>query len=683
MPFRLLRYFTILSLTSIVLTSLLLGSLFQYIAVQNLEHNEENHNIAIARLLSGSTWPEFQGFLKTASQLTADEIRKHPRTLELDQSLQQQVSGTSVLKIKIFSLDGYTVFSTDFSQIGSSKKGHTAYESAAKGRVVSKLSFRDKFYARSELIENLNVLSSYIPIRQQDDERIQGVFEVYQDVTSLVHEIKQTQYQIIFWVSGILALLFLVLFVVVRHADKIILRYNKEQKQQVDSMKHVAYHDGLTGLPNRNLFMDRLEHSMAQTERSDTLLALVFIDLDRFKQVNDNLGHDAGDQLLCQAAERMKKCIREMDTVSRLSGDEFTIILGNLNSVERIHQVSERIIHSLNAPFHLGGHDVIITCSMGVAIYPFWDDDPEDLIKKADAAMYYSKTHGRNAYNFFSADMLQKSGERFRFEIDLLHALEKDQYVLHFQPKVDINTWTMQSMEALLRWQHPDEGLVPPDKFIPILEETGMISKVGDWVLRQSCSINRKWQDAGLPPLKIAVNVSAQQFRQQDFSDTVRYALVDTGLEPRWLELELTESCIIEDIEESVEILGELRGLGVGISIDDFGTGYSSLSYLCKLPIDTLKIDQSFVFNLLEKPENKSIVTAIISFAHSLRLDVIAEGVETAQQLAFLTAMRCTAVQGYLLSKPLTQQEFEKLYREGADFTHILGTIKEKLDNGT
>lgn len=671
-PFRLLRYFTIICLASVITTSFFLGSWVRQISVDNLVQSEERNNIALTQVLSNSVWPRFHEFIVNAHQLSADEIRTHPTTKILDNFIHEQVRNLKVIKIKIYDLNGLTVFSSDFKQIGHSKQSHPSFLQAKHGQVISKLSFRDKIYAKKELIQNRNVISSYVPINPYNKDNIEGVFEVYKDVTLIMEEIDATQTRLITGIIAALGVLFFVLFFVVRHADKIIQEYNLAQQQTTEEISQIAFYDGLTGLPNRILFMERMKHALQAAVRSQKLVVLMFIDLDRFKQINDNLGHEAGDTLLCQVADRFIGCVRTGDTVARISGDEFTIILENLYNIERATSVAQRIINELSQPFLLGNNEACVTCSIGLSIYPYDDDDVGSLVKKADSAMYFSKSYGRNNYHYFKPDMLRHGSEAYDLESRLNNALAESQFRLFFQPKVNLTDWTMHGMEALIRWQHPEKGIIPPDQFIPILEETGHIIQVGEWVLRESCRVTKQWQNEGLPPLCVAVNVSALQFRQPGFLDMIDSILNETGLNPKYLELELTESCLLEDIDETIQIMQNLKNKGIKLTIDDFGTGYSSLSYLCKLPVDVLKIDRCFVQDMMDNHEKRSIVTAIISFAHGLKMDVVAEGIESMQQLIFVSAMRCTSVQGFLLSKAIPEQEFYTLYKAGGSFKYLV-----------
>ena len=678
-PFRLLRYFSLISLFSIIIASLLLGTWFRNLAENDLVHNEERSNIALAQVLAKAVWPEFSDFLSNAHKLNVEEIRNHPKTKKLALILEKYTQGLDVIKILIYDTNGFTSFSSDFSQIGDTDHGGESYTTAKHGRVASNLAFEDKVYAGKVWIKNRNIISSYIPITKPDGQ-IEGVFELYTDVTRLVNGIKSTQRKIIAGVIVILGTLFIVLFFVVKRADNIINQQSLEQEKHTARVQHQALHDSLTGLPNRLLFLDRLEHAMLLTKQKNQLLALLFIDLDRFKQINDSLGHETGDQLLIQVTKRLSNSIRPGDTLCRLAGDEFVVILENLKMVNISTTIAKRITNTLSRPFTLGNEEVAVTSSTGIALYPFQDDTMQSLIKKADAAMYYAKHHGRNNFQYYSPHMEKKDQSQHHLERDLRSALEKEQLCLYYQPKINLKNWTLHGVESLLRWNHPTHGIIQPNEFIPILDETGLINKVGEWVLYETCRTAKQWQDTGLPPIMSAVNVSNLQLKSHDFADTLQRILKETRLDPQCLEIELTESYLIDYERESLALLRKLKDIGVKITIDDFGTGYSALTNLCKLPIDTLKIDKSFVQNMITSREIRAIITAIISFAHGLKLNVMAEGVETVQQLTFLNAMHCTSVQGYLISHPLPEQEFERFYRSGGTFEHLLHEIKGRLN---
>ena len=452
------------------------------------------------------------------------------------------------------------------------------------------------------------------------------------------------------------------------------LRLDLEERKRVElSIRHMAHHDALTGLPNRTLFRDRLTHAMAQADRYHQKLAVLFLDLDRFKAINDTLGHNVGDQLLKIAAERLRSCVRDCDTVARLGGDEFTVIVDDIMEVQDAAVVAQKILDTLSQPFNLHGHEVFISVSVGITLYPTDDESADNLLRNADSAMYRAKEYGRNNYQFYVADMNVKARARLMLESSLRRALDRGEFTLYYQPRVDLFSGRVIGAEALLRWRHPEMGLVPPVEFIPILEETGMIIPVGDWVLRQASQQNRIWQDMGLPPIRMAVNLSVRQFIQKDLAESVLRILEQVGLSPEYMELEITEDLLLEHNQTNIITLTKLRNQGIHISIDDFGTGYSSLSYLKRLPIDTLKIDQSFVRDIDTDPDNKAIASAIIAMANSLHLNVLAEGVETDEQLAFLRAQGCNEIQGFSFSHPLPAEEFERLLREGRHMRVLQG----------
>lgn len=443
-----------------------------------------------------------------------------------------------------------------------------------------------------------------------------------------------------------------------------ILRDLSERKQFERQLAHMAHHDALTGLPNRLLFKDRLDLALAQAHRSKERLAVMFVDLDRFKTINDTLGHATGDQLLKMAAERLQCCVREGDTVARFGGDEFAVILPNLAQSQDAAVVAHKICDVLQQHFKLEKHEVVATASIGIALFPDDDATADGLVKNADTAMYRAKKQGRNTYEFYTPDMNARAFEQLAMENSLRRALERGEMMLHYQPRVSLKSGRITGAEALLRWRNPELGMVSPGQFIPIAEESGIIVPIGEWVLRTACAQNKAWQDAGYPPINIAVNLSVRQFRDSRLIEAVSGALQESGLDARHLELELTESVLMENAQAPVVILRHFKQMGIRIAIDDFGTGFSSLSYLKHFPLDQLKVDQSFVRDISSDPNDAAIVTAIIAMARSLKLEVVAEGVETPEQLAFLRSNRCDEMQGYYFSRPVPPEEFAALLQQ-------------------
>ncbi len=438
-----------------------------------------------------------------------------------------------------------------------------------------------------------------------------------------------------------------------------------ERKATEDRLAYMAQFDALTGLPNRSLYLDRLEHTLVEAARDKLPVAVLFVDIDRFKSVNDTLGHSAGDALLIKIAERLRFATRLGDTIGRLSGDEFAIALAHLAREDHAGSVAQKIVNELAAPFAINGHTVYVSASIGVSVYPSDGVDPDVLLNNADTAMYRAKQNGRNAYQFYLPHMQIRASERLRLETELRGALDRDEFVLHYQPKINLLDGTLSGLEALLRWQSPDRGLVSPGEFIPVLEEAGLIFAVGEWVIASVCAQISRWQVDGLAVPPVAVNVSARQFREQHFEELVDSSLVASGIEPQLLELELTESILMSDSESAVETLRKIKARGIRLALDDFGTGYSSLSYLKRFPLDSLKIDRSFIRDVTTNSDDASIVLAIINLARSLELEVTAEGVETQDQLSFLRHHGCDEAQGYLLARPMPVEAITRVLREG------------------
>jgi diguanylate cyclase (GGDEF)-like protein len=448
------------------------------------------------------------------------------------------------------------------------------------------------------------------------------------------------------------------------HLESRTRKHNAQLEKANAQLEHAATHDALTGLPNRVLLADRLAQATAQSERYSRGFAVMVVDLDRFKSINDSLGHIAGDDLLKEMAKRLSQQLRKADTLARLGGDEFVLVLNEISGPRDAETVASKVLAAMAQPVTLSGLEVQISASIGISVFPEDGVDAETLLQHADAAMYHAKKNGRNAFQFFAPVMNAFARERLEIESGLRRALvQGGEFELHYQPKVEVSSGRIDSAEALIRWRHPKRGLTAPSGFIPIAEETGLIVPIGEWVLFEACRQARAWQSGGMQPLRIAVNLSAQQFKQKSLVTTVREALAAAGLDPGYLELELTESAVMHDAESSIQVLRQLSDLGVRISVDDFGTGYSSLSYLRRLPLDKLKIDRSFIREVAASRDDAEIVRAIVSLAHSLHLKVIAEGVETAEQLTFLRGLGCDQYQGFHCSPPVPADEFEHFMR--------------------
>lgn len=429
-------------------------------------------------------------------------------------------------------------------------------------------------------------------------------------------------------------------------------------------INYMANYDDLTGLPNRDLFRDRLQQAIAQAQNSHQMLAIILLRLNRLKRINDTLGYHTGDVLLRNAAQRFASCMSDNDILARLGSNTFAIVQTHLRTVDDIVTLAEKICDASARTFTINQQEISTGASLGIAIYPNDSTNVEHLVSYADTAMHQAQRQGSN-YQFYSADINNSLQERLALENELYYALDRGELLLHYQPQVSLHSGRIIGVETLIRWQNPTRGLVSPAKFIPIAEETGLIVPIGEWVLRTACAQSLAWQAQGFPALKIAVNLSARQFKQQNLVETVTQVLDATGLDPNYLELELTESLMVDNIQQSINIMQQLHNMGIVLSVDDFGTGYSSLNYLKRFPIHTLKIDQSFVRDLVVDSDDAAIVDAIISLAHSLNLSVIAEGVESQEQLDYLQTKGCDEVQGYYFSRPLPANIFTQLLQEG------------------
>jgi diguanylate cyclase (GGDEF)-like protein/PAS domain S-box-containing protein len=436
-----------------------------------------------------------------------------------------------------------------------------------------------------------------------------------------------------------------------------------QRKVAEDQLRFIATHDSLTDLPNRSLFNERLRHALHQGTRYSRGIAVMFIDMDRFKVVNDSLGHSAGDRLLQDSANRLAECLRESDTVARLGGDEFVVMIENFTAPKDAIAVAQKVLVSLARPFFVDGQEFLMSASIGISTFPDDGKDAETLLKNADIAMYRAKDQGRNNYQFYSAQMNKHTFERLAMESSLRRAVERNEFLLHYQPKLDLRTGAIAGVEALVRWQHPDWGMVSPAQFIPLAEETGLIVQIGEWVLKAACEQNKRWRDQGIPPLRVAVNLSARQFAQKTLLSDIAKTIAQSGLTPDCLELEITESLVMTNPEHATETLQKLKAMGISLSIDDFGTGYSSLAYLKRFPIDCVKIDRSFIKDIPTEADDMAITKGVIALGHSLRLKVVAEGVETVEQQDFLRSNSCDEMQGYLFSKPLPAEEMTALLK--------------------
>ena len=815
--FNLTRYYSIASLICIIIAAAILGMFYRHESVASLMNVAEDRNAALTRVFGNALWPHFSPLLKRG---TADPPinTSGPEIANLRRQVVALMKDTSAVKVKIYNLQGVTVFSTEAKQIGDNKYSNAGFLAAAQGRVASELTHRNSFSAFDGVIESRDLLSSYIPFIPENGKKIEGVFELYTDITPFLAQVKRTQWLLMLVVVGVSSLLYSLLYLVVHRAKLIIsdqqaqlknslarieednhlldqrvnertvelqelnltlqgeivereraeeglrlsakvfentvegviitdsaarilavnraftqvtgyeledvlhltpqilksgrhdaLFYNEmwktlnqsgqwvgeiwnkrkngeiyperltigvvrdsnggvghyvgvfsditDIKRSQERLDFLAHHDLLTTLPNRLLFNHRLNHSIALAQRNHRQLAVVFIDLDHFKNVNDTLGHDLGDELLKKVSADLNVHVRKSDTLARIGGDEFILLLDDIEAPRYAGAIAEKFLELLRRTFMISGHEIIVSASIGVSFFPTDGQDVSTLVKNADTAMYYAKTHGRNSYHFYESAMSEYAQERVRLESLLRRSIERGELSVHYQPQVNLVTGRLMGAEALVRWNNPELGSVSPVRFIPIAEDIGYICALGEWVLRTACLQVKEWEKVGFTLPCISVNLSVKQLEHGDIVDIVRRVLEETGLSSLRLELEVTESAIMKN-EHALDLLDGLRAIGVELAVDDFGTGYSSLSYLRRLPIQKLKIDRSFITDVTAEPSREAIVRAIIALANALGLHTIAEGIETEAEAQFLIREGCQQAQGFLYSRPLPPEEF-------------------------
>ncbi|WP_342132052.1 putative bifunctional diguanylate cyclase/phosphodiesterase [Hydrogenophaga sp. OTU3427] len=690
--FNLSRYFSTVSLVLIVLAGGLLVYFYERYSVAQLLRLAEDRNTAMTQVFRNTLWPGYGDYLKTVDLRDVPRLRDADTYGRLHAEVTRLMRDTEVVKAKVYNRDGLTVYSSEAAQVGEDKRGNAGFRSALDGRAASELTHRDAFSAFEGSRVDLDLISSYVPIRGADGQ-IEGVFELYQDVSPFLAQLRRTIWWIALGVLSVLGLLYWAQYLVVRHAHRI-LRQQEAQLQASNNalesrvlqrtaelessnralevevaerrateqrLDHLAHHDPLTGLPNRLMFNAQLERSLKSADRAGQQVAVIFIDLDQFKDVNDSLGHAVGDELLRAVAQRLGEVLRANDHLARLGGDEFICMVEGVQGSSGAAHVAQKIHDHLRAPFHLDDHTHHVSASIGISVFPEDGRAVGALVRNADTAMYRAKAQGRNGSHFYSPEMTVYARERLRLEGLLRHALERGEMALHFQPQFHSVDGVLLGAEALLRWNSPELGAVPPARFVPVAEDTGLIVALGDWVLREACRQLADWDLAGFVLPRLAVNVSAKQVERGDLVLRVAEVLQTHGLAAGRLELEITESVIME-VDNAMDVLERLRQTGVRLSVDDFGTGYSSLSYLKRLPLHKLKIDRSFVVGIGQTPGDEAIIRTVVALAHSLQLDLIAEGVETPQQASFLASVGCPGVQGFLYGHPVDAADFVRAH---------------------
>jgi diguanylate cyclase (GGDEF)-like protein len=637
-PFRLVRYFSLVSLVGLVVATAVLLWAYRALAEQHLVEHETRANAELTRAFSNAVWARYRAFVGGSAGMDREQLLADPTVAELRADVLSKMRGLSVVKVKVYNLDGLTVFSTDEKQIGELKRGNAGFMQALAGQAVGSITHRDQFDAFEGTLSNRDLIATYIPVRTSPGGPVEGVFEMYSDVTPLLQEQRDAQWQVAALVLALLIALYLFLLGAVRQADRIIESQECERAEREAQVRHQAYHDALTGLPNRAYFAERLAEVIALAGRHGHACALMFIDLDRFKIVNDSLGHQAGDELLRIAAERIRGCLRDSDLLFRMGGDEFTVILPRIAAPEDAAFVARRVVAAVSEPVRLHEHEINVGATVGIAVHPTDGQTADVLVKNADAAMYSAKEAGRGRHAFYCGDMNERAMRRLELETALKRGFRDGEFALYYQPRLSAASGRTVALEALLRWAPPGRPVVAPGEFIPVLEDVGMMPIVGEWVLRSACLQTRQWRAQGVPPLRVSVNVSATQFQSANFLAMVERVLRDTGADASLIELELTESTLLADPAQARHTLAALKVLGVSVSIDDFGTGFSSLNYLRHLTVDFLKIDRSFVSDIAHSPRDRAVV---------------AEGVETQAQAEYFRGAQCAELQGYLFCRPL------------------------------
>jgi diguanylate cyclase (GGDEF)-like protein len=691
--FFLTRYFSLLSFLLIVLAGGVIGHYVRQQETAQLMHMAEDRNEAMASVFRNALWADFGPLLGDGVPASPEALRILGAERRLDAKARQLMRGSEIIKVKVYNTAGLTVFSTDPAQTGEDKSTNKGFAAAASGKVVTELTHRNQFDAFEGNLSDIDVISSYVPVMQEQG--VAGVLEVYQDVSPFVRSLNYSQRVIWAVVLCVLVALYLAQLVVVRRAQRLLheaadelaaanrdlelrvqnrtldlkksltrLEDEVAERQRVEErLDHLAHHDPLTGLPNRLMFGEQLKRSISIAGRGERQLGLLFIDLDRFKDVNDSLGHAIGDELLIAVTRRLVGHLRTGDTLARLGGDEFVCILEDIDGPRDAGLVADKLIGLLAEPVMVQEHELFVGASVGISLFPGDATDADVLLRNADAAMYQAKAHGRNCSHFYSPEMTTYAQDRIRLEGQLRRSIEAGELSVHYQVKCDAGAGNAPcGAEALVRWNSAELGPVPPVRFIPVAEETGFIVELGAWVLREACRQMVAWRAEGIMVPKIAVNLSVKQIERSDMVEVVQAALTESGLPADALELEITESLIM-GVEDAFSILKGLRALGVRLAVDDFGTGYSSLSYLKLLPINTLKIDRAFVVGIGGNAGDEAIVRTVVALARSLSLDIVAEGVDAPHQVEFLRAVGCDELQGYLFGRPVPADEFAAYWR--------------------
>lgn len=661
--FRLTRAFSIVSFLGIIIVAIIMTHIHRSVSFDSLLKVQNEANLDLTRAFSNSIWSKYIDFFDRSSSIPKDQIIFQSEIGQLEKDLKRQMRGVRVVKIKVYNKNGLTVFSTDPSQIGEDKSKNPGFIGALNGKVKNEISFRDEFNAFDMVIEDRNLLSSYIPVHFGPKNEVVAVFELYSDITSLLNEIDDAELKTVALGSFLMLILYAFLLIYVRRADLVIKKHENEERQlQEEKIKYISENDPLTGLPNRRSLITQIDKLFGRIKYNKSKISLFYIDINRFKLINDSLGQELADQVLLEVVSRLSKTVRNNSLIGRAGPDEFLIAVENITERD-IESILHRIIHSLTEPYSIESSVANLAISIGIVNFPDDASDAISALKSSEAAVLRAKELGKNRYAYFTNDLNRRAVERFELENALSLALDKNQFEIFYQPRVNKNGKPV-SAEALIRWRRDDGQLISPALFINVLEDTELIVPVGYWVLVNACKECLKWQEQGFSNLKVSVNLSIRQFLNGSIIDDIRKALLESGLDAGSLELELTESLFAENPEHTLSILNEIKSFGIDISLDDFGTGYSSLSYLRKFPIDCLKIDQSFVNDITSNKDQSNLTKAIINMAKALDMTTVAEGVEEKEQYEHLIELKTDELQGYYFSRPLSAKDFIKFLNQ-------------------
>lgn len=657
------RQFSIVSLTCIIIIAVILGLLYRFIAINQLTQQVSNANIHLTEIIANTVLADAKELLsKNRIPTTHWPILKISRANRLDKVIKKLSNHQAITKIKLFNLDGHILFSTQKDEIGTSDHINDNFLSAKRGEPSTERKFKKQLIGLDgkTILLNRELVSSYIPLRNTETGEVIGVFEMYTDATNEINEIQKTEYVVHGAVTLLLFSLYLFLSFYIRKAG-IELTANEKQLE-INNQKILHFltnFDEMTELPNRNSFFDDLDMLVTRNTDDSKFFSVLIINIDRMDWLN-SYGVGFGNKVIIKTADYLKTLLRDEDRLYRIDGSEFGIILQTVSDTKQVEIIANRFQENLKDPVMIDDRDIHLSLSLGISSFPNDTQSKDDLIAYASSAMHRAKAIGGNNYMLYSPDIIRKTMQRYEMEIDLRQALNKGEFEVYYQPKIDIKQVRVVGAEALIRWNHPEKGLVVPDEFIPLLESTGQIIPVGQWIMEQACIQCKRWHALGYTDMSIAVNISAKQFIS-DLLIHTKQALSNSDLSPEYLELEITESILAKDASKAIEILSIIKQNGIKLSIDDFGTGYSSLNYLASFPVDYLKVDRSFINDITTNKRNASITETIIAMSKALEMSVIVEGIETEDQLEYVRNMHCELAQGYLFSKPVPEEEFIKL----------------------